>query len=124
AGAKEASTSDVTVLYEEEISEPGLVGRWGMSLKTPAMRLIGALGGAAVSVVKGAAALFGGAMKGYGKLFGGMMGFGGAAIAAPFKFLGALLNPFEKHGAKQVEWLEKIFQVLDTRLPGKKVRKG
>ena len=123
-GAIKASADDKTVLYEDEIHNPGICGRWGMKLTTPLSRMIGAVGGAAVGMVKGAAALFGGAMKGYGKLFGGLMGFGGGLLGAPFKFLGALLNPFEKHGAKQVEWLEKIHDVLDARLPGKKVRKG
>ncbi|QVD49073.1 hypothetical protein LUCX_3 [Xanthomonas phage vB_XciM_LucasX] len=123
-GAHKAQADDKTVLYEDEISNPGLTGRWGLPLATPAARLIGAVGGAAVSVIKGAGALFGGALKGYGKLFGGMMGLGGGLLGAPFKFLGSLLNPFEKHGAKQVEWLERIFNVLDTRLPGKKARKG
>lgn len=123
-GEHKAQVDDKTVLYEEEITDPGLSNRWGMSLRTPLSRLVGAVGGAAVSVVKGAAALFGGAMKGYGKLFGGLMGFGGAAIGAPFKFLGSLLNPFEKHGAKQVELLESIRDLLDARLPGGKPRKG
>lgn len=123
-GQHVAQKDDKTVLYEDEIHNPGLVGRWGTSLRTPLSRLIGAIGGAAVSVVKGAGALFGGALKGYGKFFGGLMGFGGGMLGAPFKMLGALLNPFEKHGAKQVEWLEKIFTVLDARLPGKKARKG
>lgn len=123
-GAHEASRDDKTVLHEEEITDPGLVNRWGMSLRTPLGRLIGAIGGAAVSVVKGAGALFGGAMRGYGKLFGGMMGLGGGILGAPFKFLGSLLNPFEKHGAKQVELLEAIHRLLDARLPGAKARKG
>ena len=123
-GAQEAGRDDKTVLHEEEITDPGLSNRWGMSLRTPLSRLIGAIGGAAVSVVKGAGALFGGAMRGYGKLFGGMMGLGGGLIGAPFKFLGSLLNPFEKHGAKQVELLEAIRRLLDDRLPGAKARKG
>lgn len=123
-GQHVAQKDDKTVLYEDEIHNPGLTGRWGTSLRTPLSRLIGAVGGAAISVVKGAGALFGGALKGYGKFFGGLMGFGGGVLGAPFKMLGALLNPFEKHGAKQVELLEKIFTVLDTRLPGKKHRKG
>lgn len=123
-GAAKASADDKTVLYESEIHDPGIVGRFGLALKTPLARLIGVAGGAALSVVKGAGALFGGAMKGYGKLFGGLMGFGGGMLAAPFKFLGALLNPFEKTGTRQVELLEKIFGVLDARLPGKKHRKG
>jgi hypothetical protein len=122
-GAK-ASATDKTVLYDSEIHDPGLVGRWGMPLKTPAMKVLTALAGAAGSVVKGAAALFGGAMKGYGKLFGGLMGLGGGMLGAPFKFLGALLNPFEKHGAKQVDLLEKIYKLLDKRMPGAAPRKG
>jgi Transglycosylase SLT domain len=123
-GSYKAQADDKTVLYEDEIHNPGLTGRWGLPLRTPLARLIGAVGGAAVSVVKGAGALFGGAMKGYGKLFGGMMGLGGGLIGAPFKFLGSLLNPFEKHGAKQVEWLERIYNLIDQRLPGAKPRKG
>jgi predicted chitinase len=127
-GSDKASADDKTVLHENEIHDPGICSRWGLSLRTPLSRLIGAVGGAAAGMVKGAASLFGGAIKGAGKLLGGLLGFGGGAIGAaiggPFKFLGALLNPFEKHGKKQVEWLEKIFNVLDSRLPGKKYRKG
>lgn len=122
-GAK-VSKTDKLVLSDSEIHDPGLVGRWGMALKTPAMKVLTAIAGAAGSVVKGAAALFGGAMKGYGKLFGGLMGLGGGMLGAPFKFLGALLNPFEKHGAKQVDLLEKIYKLLDKRMPGAAPRKG
>lgn len=123
-GSDKALPDDKIVLSEEEITDPGLSNRWGMSLRTPLSRLIGAVGGAAVGLVKGAGALFKGALKGYGKLFGGMLGLGGGLIGAPFKFLGALLNPFEKHGAKQVELLQSIFKVLDERLAPKKARKG
>ena len=123
-GAEKASANDKTVLYEEEISDPGLVNRWGMALKTPLARLVGAIGGVATSVVSGAAALYGGMMRGMGKLAGGMLGFGGGLLGAPFKFLGAILNPFEKSGKRQVELLEAIRDLLDARLPGGKPRAG
>lgn len=124
AGSEKASADDKTVLYEEEISDPGLVNRWGMALKTPLARLVGAIGGVASSVVSGAAALYGGMMRGMGKLAGGMLGFGGGLLGAPFKFLGAILNPFEKSGKRQVELLEAIRDLLDARLPGGGPRKG
>lgn len=127
-GSDVAKADDKTVLHEDEVKDPGICGRWGTSLRTPLSRVLGAVGGALVGTVKGAAALYGGMARGIGSLFGGMFGMAGGAIGTlvggPFKFLGALLNPFEKHGAKQVEWLEKIFGVLDKRLPGDKPRSG
>lgn len=117
--------SNNIVIGEEDL-DAGLVDYKGRPLRSGLQRLIGGIGSAVGGALSGAARLAGGVIKGYGSLIGGMFGAGGDLGGGIMKRMFGWFNPkeFGAQSSKQTKLLEQIYDVLDSRLPGKKYRAG
>lgn len=117
--AGEVVDKDGNILISMDDLKKGLVNVHGKPFRTLAQKLLGVVGG----VGRFAGKLVGG----YFKAAGAFMGMGFDAFAGLFKRLGGIFNPkvFEVYTSKSTKLLEKIFNVLDERLPASEhVRAG
>lgn len=121
-GATKRSVTDTEVLTDDEFGKIGICDAKGRPLKTGAQRVLGIVGKAASGVGRLAA----GVVSGYGKLIGGMFGMGGDLLGGVMKRFGMWFNPkeFGAQSSKQTKLLEKIYKLLDERMPGDKPREG
>ncbi len=121
-GATKRSVTDIEVLSDDEFGKIGICDAKGRPLKTGAQRVLGILGTAASGVGR----LASGVVSGYGKLIGGMFGMGGDLLGGVMKRFGMWFNPKEygAQSSKQTKLLEKIYKLLDERMPGGKPRDG
>lgn len=119
-----------TVLSDEDYDK-GIVNSWGVPFKY----LSNKLKGLAVKAVGGALNLVGTVAKGATKVVGGMLKFGYGAMSRVLNWGGGILKPktpgflkklFGKKNDPHLEALEKIYGVLNDRLPmqKKKPKKG
>lgn len=115
----EVVDKDGNILISMDDLKKGLVNVHGKPFRTLAQKLGGLVGGVGRFAGK--------VVGGYFKAAGAFMGMGFDAFAGLFKRLGGIFNPkvFEVYTSKSTKLLEKIFNVLDERLPASEhVRAG
>lgn len=112
------------LITDEEL--PNLVDQNGRPLQTGAGRLMGMAGHVIGGIATGVSRVVGGLARGVGSLIGGSYELGGGILGRLFKTAGSILNPGEWGGysKKSIKILTQIRDLLDSRLPGKKARKG
>jgi hypothetical protein len=102
---------DEVIRLTMEDLKKGICDVRGKPFKSILGKLFGAVGGTI--------GLAGSLLRGSMRATGAVLGFGMDAVTGIFKRLGGIFNPkvFEVYSTKSTTLLEKIFQVLDARLP-------
>ena len=121
-----------TLLIGPEDYQKGLVNARGKKLETGLMKIGNILGNVVGGVAVGASRMVGGLARGIGTIAGGayramgsVIGSAGRAIGRMFGFKAGWLNASpDQLVYKQTQLLEAIHDMLDNRLPGRKLRKG
>lgn len=114
-----------TILIGPEDYEAGLVDIRGRPLESTAGRLVGIAGRVVGGVAAGVGAIVGGAARGFGKVVGGAYNLAGGLLGGGLRKLGGMFGmggESSVSSAKQVDLLQRIHDMLDTRLPGRKLR--